>query len=216
MYNEGIYAIYKPAGPTSHDIINQLRRVTGVRKIGHAGTLDPLARGVLVIGIGRKATKQLSVAVASEKEYVAVVRLGLESATDDEEGPLRKISMANDQCPTRLMVEKAIASFIGIIEQLPPLYSALKIQGKPAYAYARQGKDITMKSRMVEIKNIEITAYAWPDITLRVITGPGVYIRALARDIGRALGTSAYLADLERIRVGQFTKEQSLSIVLSK
>ncbi len=216
MCSEGIYAVYKPKGPTSHDIINQLRRITGVRKIGHAGTLDPLACGVLVIGIGREATKQLQANGASEKEYIAVVRLGLESATDDAEGSLRLRRASNMPFPKRSDVYEAVSRFVGKIQQTPPIYSALKIKGKPAYAYARQGKDIAMKPRMVEIKNIEIIAYAWPDITVRVTAGPGVYIRALARDIGRALGTGAYLANLERTRVGAFTKEEALASALTK
>lgn len=227
VYKEGIMAFYKPKGPTSHDIINQLRRLTGIKKIGHAGTLDPLARGVLVVGIGAKATKKLSAIVAKEKEYVAVIRLGEESDTDDAEGPIKKFSISppsvasgdlrqasNSQflIPARKNIDAAVKLFVGKITQVPPIYSALKIKGAAAYARARRGEKIKMKSRAVEIKEIEILSYAWPDITLRVVTGPGVYIRALARDVGRALGTGAYLASLERTRVGKFTKENAVSI----
>lgn len=209
---EGIMAVYKPAGPTSHDIIHQLRNITGIRKIGHAGTLDPLARGVLVVGIGAHATQQLHEIVQSEKEYRAVVRLGMTSATDDGEGPLQKISMINVQCPKQYDIEKIMSRFVGKIKQTPPAYSALKIKGMPAYARARRGEEVKMESRTVEIKAIDIISYAWPDITMRVVTGSGAYIRALARDIGYALGTGAYLADLERTRVGQFTKEQCIEL----
>lgn len=208
--SEGIMAVYKPKGPTSHDIINQLRKITGVRRIGHAGTLDPLARGVLVIGIGAEATKKLHEIVQSEKEYVAVVRLGMTSATDDGEGPLQKTLITNGQYPKQKDIEEIISRFMGSIEQTPPVYSALKIQGTPAYARARCGEKVEMKPRAVEIKELEIVSYAPPDLKFRVITGPGVYIRALARDIGNALGTGAYLADLERTRVGNYTKEQCL------
>ncbi len=207
---EGIMGVYKPKGPTSHDIINRLRAITGIRKIGHAGTLDPLARGVLVIGIGAEATKQLHTVVQSEKEYMAVMRLGMISATDDGEGPLQKILMTNNHYPKQQDIEEIISRFMGKIEQTPPAYSALKMQGMPAYARVRRGEQIIMKPRTVEIKELEIISYAWPDIALRVVTGPGVYIRALARDIGAALGCGAYLADLERTRVGQFTKEHCL------
>lgn len=208
--SEGIMAVYKPKGPTSHDMVNRLRALTGIRKIGHAGTLDPLARGVLVVGIGARATKELHAAAGSEKEYVAVVRLGMTSATDDGEGPKQEHLISNGEFPKREDVKKIMHRFMGIIRQIPPAYSALKIQGVPAYARARRGEKMKMEPRTVEIKAIEILSYVWPDITLRVITGPGVYIRALARDIGGALHIGAYLADLERTRVGSYTKEQCL------
>ena len=203
--------MYKPKGPTSHDIINQLRKITGIRKIGHAGTLDPLARGVLVVGIGQEATRELGKIVKDEKEYVAVVRLGMESTTDDEEGNKKQIAITT-AIPGIEGIKKEIQQFIGKIQQTPPAYSAVKIKGKEAYKRARKGEVLKIKSREVEIKEIEIVKYGWPDLTLRVVTGPGVYIRALARDLGRALGTGGYLADLERTRVGEFTKEKVIKL----
>ena len=159
------------------------------------------------MGIGGKATKELHQLVQNEKEYVATVRLGMESETDDEEGGKTSVS---DIPVGREAVDAAVKKFIGNIEQTPPVYSALKIKGVSAYARVRRGEDVVMKPRIIEIKSIDVISYAWPDIVLRVVTGPGVYIRALARDIGRALGTGAYLANLERTRVGQFTKEQCI------
>ena len=200
-----IIAIWKPRGPTSHDIINSVRKVTGVERVGHAGTLDPLAEGILVIGIGREATKQLTDAVAAEKEYIATVRLGATSTTDDEEGEKTEIAVVEK--PTREKIQNEIGKFIGIIKQVPPAYSAIKVRGKTAYRRARSGETFTLKARNVEIKEIELIEYRYPLLRMRVITGPGVYIRALARDMGRALGTGAYLAALIRTRVGQFTKE---------
>ena len=204
MELKGLVAIYKPKGITSHDVINHLRRITGEQRIGHAGTLDPLAEGVLVVGIGREATKRLGEIKAKEKEYIAEIRLGMESTTGDEEGGKREV--LPKQIPTQEDVEKAARKFEGEIEQAPPIYSAIKVGGKPAYRYARAGKKVELLARRVLIKKIEILSYEWPFLKLRAVTGPGVYIRALARDLGRALGTAGYSTDLERVRVGEFTK----------
>ena len=206
-----IFAVYKPTGPTSHDIVDQVRCATGVVKVGHAGTLDPLARGVLVIAVGREATKQIATIVKKEKEYVAKVRLGVTSTTDDGEG--EKVAKKSDIFePDLVKITEVVQSFIGNIEQVPPVYSAVKVAGQEAYKRARRGEDIKMKSRQVEIKEIEILSYQWPFLTLRVVTGPGVYIRSLARDIGEKLGVGGYLADLERTRVGDYTKEEAVKI----
>ena len=205
---EGMIAVWKPAGMSSHDVINRVRRASGIRTVGHAGTLDPLARGVLVIGVGRTATRGLAAEVQKEKEYVTTVRLGVTSSTDDEEG--KKTPHAVSVIPSREVVDTAVHKFVGEIMQVPPIYSALKIKGKPAYAYAREGKELEMKARPVTVKVMEVLSYDYPEIRVRVVTGAGVYIRSLARDIGAALGTGAYMADLERTRVGEFTKEKCI------
>lgn len=204
----GIFCVWKPKGPTSHDIIQKVRKITGVKKVGHAGTLDPLASGVLVIGIGREATKKLSVSVEAEKEYVALIKLGEESTTDDEEGEKQKFKIS--QRPTLTGIKKIIIKFIGKIEQIPPQFSAIKISGHRAYKSARAGKKILLKSRPVEIKNIKILKYKYPLLKIKVVCGKGVYIRALARDIGRELNTGGYLAELERTRVGIFVKKKAI------
>lgn len=206
----GIIGVWKPKGMTSHDAVNIVRRLSGERRVGHAGTLDPLASGVLVVGIGRAATKTLAESVAHEKEYLAQVQLGMTSSTDDEEG--EKTAHDVVMIPSRADVEAAAQKFVGCIMQMPPVYSALKVKGRPAYSYARAGEDIALKSREVEIKSIEVISYEWPNIVFKAITGPGVYIRALARDMGEALGTGAYLAGLERTRVGGVTKEVCFNI----
>ena len=212
MYSmkQGIFAIYKPKGPTSHDIIDKLRRETGVKKIGHAGTLDPLASGVLVVGVGRKATKQLGAIVKKEKEYSAKIRLGMTSPTDDAEGIKTEIKIVG-KIPTFGEIKKALAKFEGEILQTPPIYSAVKVKGKKAYKLARKGQTPKLKPRKALIKEIEILKYEWPYLELRVVTGPGVYIRALARDIGKYLKTGGYLAGLERTRVGSFTLDSGKS-----
>lgn len=166
-----IFAVYKPKGPTSHDIIDEIRKITGIKKVGHAGTLDPLARGVLVVGVGREATKKLNEIVKKEKEYIAVIKLGEESATDDEEG--EKNSWLVDNLPANSFamrrwqaglvslkdIEGIISKFVGTIMQTPPAYSAVKIKGKPAYRRTRRGEKIQLEPRMVEIKKIEILDY---------------------------------------------------------
>jgi len=204
-----IIAIYKPKGITSHDAIDQVRRATGEKKVGHAGTLDPLARGLLVIGIGKEFTKKLSEIVGKEKEYISTIKLGATSTTDDEEGDKEEVLCKE---PAENEIKSAIDRFVGEILQIPPAFSALKIKGERAYKIARKGYTPEMKPRKVSVKSIELLEYKWPHLKLRVVTGPGVYIRSLARDIGEVLKTGGYLSDLERVRIGEFTKEKSLSI----
>jgi len=204
-------AVWKPKGPTSYDIIRELKKVLpkGV-KIGHAGTLDPLASGVLVIGVGREATKDLSEAVGAEKEYIAKIRFGESSTTDDEEGEKKIFKL--EIFPRIKQIEEILLQFTGKIIQMPPAFSALKVNGKTAYSLARKGRKVNLKPREVWIKKIEILSYGWPYLILRVTTGPGVYIRALARDLGELLAGGGYLADLERTQVGSFDKKTTLTV----
>ena len=206
---KGIFAIYKPKGPTSNDIVQNIKRIAGGEKVGHAGTLDPLAEGVLVVGVGREATKKLGIEVKKEKEYLAKIKLGETSTTDDEEGDKTPVS---DRKSDISEIKEAIKKFIGKIKQIPPIYSAIKVSGKEAYKFARKGEKPVLLEREAEIKEIEVLEYEWPYLELRAVTGPGVYIRALARDIGKELGTGAYLAALKRTRVGDFTADEALSL----
>ncbi len=208
---EGIFAINKPKGPTSHDVIDQIRKVTGIQKVGHAGTLDPLASGVLVVAVGRDATKTLSSIVAKEKEYEATIQLGQTSSTDDSEGEKTE-AINRNQIPSREEIYRISRKFVGKINQQPPVFSAIKVKGKPAHRLARAGKSPTLETRPVEIKDIVITKYQWPQLELRVTTGPGVYIRSLARDIGQELGIGGYLAGLIRTRVGEYRLDGSLAV----
>ncbi|NTU99120.1 tRNA pseudouridine(55) synthase TruB, partial [Candidatus Falkowbacteria bacterium] len=207
--NPSIFGVYKPVGPTSHDVVNVVRRAAQERRVGHAGTLDPLASGVLVVAVGREATKKISEIVESEKEYVAGIHFGQISTTDDEEG--EKTSYPDAVEFNREQLELALKRFIGEIEQVPPAYSAIKVNGQPAYKSARKGKSLELKSRKVLIKGIELLEYAWPLAKIKVVTGPGVYIRSLARDLGEALDVGAYMSSLERTRVGQFIKDEAIS-----
>lgn len=203
-----IFGVYKPVGPTSNDVLTDIKRITHLSKVGHAGTLDPLASGVLVVGIGREATRQLGEVVQKEKEYIATIRLGVSSTTDDEEGEKTEHDIA--EIPSQEQIHEVLKKFMGAITQIPPVYSAIKVSGKEAYKRVRSGETIVMKARPALVYSIELIEYVWPVLTLRVVTGPGVYIRALARDIGAALAQGGYLAALERTRVGQFTKENCI------
>ncbi|MCL4406196.1 MAG: tRNA pseudouridine(55) synthase TruB [Patescibacteria group bacterium] len=207
---EGIFPIYKEKGPTSNRVIGELKKIVGKAKIGHAGTLDPLAEGVLVVAVGRSFTKAINKEVAKEKEYLAVVRLGETSATDDEEGS--KTRREVKRRPSFWRVRREIKRFVGEIEQKPPVFSAIKIRGMEAYKMARRGERPEMKPRKVFIKKIKIISYRWPDLKIRVLTGPGVYIRSLARDLGEVLGTGGYLHSLVRTRVGGFSVRKSLTV----
>lgn len=207
---KGIFSIYKPKGPTSNDVLREIRRISGTRKVGHAGTLDPLARGILVVGVGKAATKKLGVMVQKEKEYLAKVRLGAASTTDDAEGG--KTRMKVPRPPSIGDIRRVTRLFRGRILQRPPVYSAVKIRGVEAYKRARRGEKVSLEPRRVEIRKVAIQKYKWPYLSLRVVTGPGVYIRSLARDIGEKLGTGGYLASLERTRVGGFTKKKALTL----
>lgn len=204
-----IIAINKTKGPTSFDIVAQVRKITNTKKVGHAGTLDPLASGVLVVAVGREDTKKINSIVEKEKEYIADIKLGEESETDDSEGEKLPIS---DKVPTDEEIKAVLLNFGGEIMQVPPQFSAIKIAGKRAYKSARAGVEVELPARPVIIKEIELLAYDYPQVKLRVVTGPGVYIRSLARDIGRELGTGAYMSDLVRTRVGKFTIDKALTV----
>jgi len=210
LMKTGIFAIYKQKGPTSHDIIRELRRITGIKKIGHAGTLDPLASGVLVVGIGREATKKLGEIVKKEKEYIGIIKLGEVSTTFDSEG--EKIQISIKKKPTLINIEKIIKKFIGEIKQTPPIYSAIKIDGEKAYQMARRGIKFKLKPRIVSIKEIEILRYKWPLLKIKIICGPGTYVRSIANDIGKEIKTGGYLSSLERTRVGSFKINKAIKI----
>ncbi len=207
---ENIFGLIKPKGPTSHDIVDRVRRITGKKKVGHAGTLDPLASGVLVVGVGREATKKLGEVVKEEKEYIATIKLGETSATDDEEG--KKLVESSKCQATRSDVDNILKKFLGKIKQTPPVYSAIKVKGKPAHRRVRKGEKVELKSREIEIKEIELLDYRWPILKIRVVTGPGVYIRSLARDLGEELQVGGYLKRLKRTRVGTFNIENSITL----
>lgn len=202
-------AIYKPKGPTSHDMIIQVRKITGIKKVGHAGTLDSLAEGVLVLAIGRENTKKLHLFVRGDKEYICLISLGKKSLTGDEEGPLESVSNKN---PSLFEIKKILSEFKGKTMQVPHKFSAVKIGGKRAYELARKGKNIEIEPKEILIKEIEILKYEYPLLLLRVLSGPGAYMRSLANDIGSRLNTGAYLKSLKRTKVGRFSEKDALTL----
>lgn len=211
QFQEGtIIAVNKPKGPSSSQIVVRLKKMTGISRIGHAGTLDPLATGVLVVGIGRAATKLLWSKELEEKEYIADIHFGMTSTSADAEG--EKTPVAVTHIPSVEELTATLKTFVGITEQVPPRYSAIKIAGKPAYKQARSGAEFELKARTIEILSIELLSYEWPHATIKVVCKSGVYIRSLARDIGQALGTGAYMSDLVRTRVGRFILEEAIKL----
>lgn len=207
---EGVYPIWKTKGPSSHDVVANIRKVSKIKKVGHAGTLDPLAEGVLVVAVGREFTKKIDQIKEQEKEYIAKIKLGVRSSTDDEEGQKNEISLKTR--PTEQEIKNVLSSFVGNIKQQAPKYSAVKIYGKEAYKRARSGEDFPLPIRDVEIKEIELLEYSWPFLEVRVVSGPGVYIRSLARDVGSELNCGGYLAKLIRTRVGNYDKIASKTL----
>ena len=210
-----ILAVDKPLGWTSFDVVKRLRgavlRRLGVKrfKVGHAGTLDPLATGVMIVVTG-KATKLIEQLQSGVKEYVATIALGATTPSFDLETeidarfPVEHI--------TRELVEQVLERFKGRIEQIPPQYSACKVDGKRAYALARKGKDVELKPKILVIDSIELLSFAHDSIEVRVVCGKGTYIRALARDIGQALGSGAHLTALRRTRVGDALIDNCLTV----
>ncbi len=203
----GFLLIDKPVGPTSHDIVARVRRAMPKgTKVGHAGTLDPLASGLLIIGIG-KATKELSKLVGLDKTYVCTVRLGATSVTDDGEGPITENT--NTDPPVRDVVELTVKKFIGEQEQIPPAFSAKKVEGQRLYKIARRGESVAPKPQHVTIHALEIISYHYPELEIRISCASGTYIRALARDIGRDLKTGGYVSALRRTKIGPFNIQEA-------
>lgn len=210
MEKFGFILINKTPGPTSHDIVDALRRITGIRKIGHAGTLDPFASGLLIMGVGREATTKLSIFLRQDKEYIAKIKLGAVSNTYDRDGEI-KLS-ENAETPSSEDIEKIIKKFIGEIDQVPPAFSAKRIKGKRSYELARAGIEVKLKPTPVTVYNIELLNYNWPFLEISVKCSSGTYIRSLARDIGQCLGCGGYLEELCRTKIGKFSLEESLEI----
>lgn len=208
--SEGILNIDKPGGMTSHDVVNRIRRLTGIRRVGHAGTLDPLATGVLLVCLGR-ATRLVEYLVGQPKIYEAVIRLGQSTDTYDADGEILIERSVDDVSPERL-VEK-LAQFRGVIQQLPPMYSAVKRDGQPLYKLARQGIEVERAAREVTIHTLELLDFTLPDVRLRVTCSSGTYIRSLAHDLGETLGCGAHIRALRRTAVGDYTAQDAAPLL---
>ncbi len=204
----GLLVINKPKGITSFDVIRRLRHITGERKIGHTGTLDPMASGVMVMLFG-SATKRAGEFSKLDKTYNAEITLGSTSSTGDAEGELTAVS---NQQPSKGEVEAALTKFEGKITQTPPVYSAIKIDGQEAYKRARRGETVEIPSRQVTVHSIKLISYEYPIIKIEADVSSGTYIRTLAADIGELLGTGAYLSGLIRASVGDFNLEAAAEL----
>lgn len=214
-FEAGAFLVDKPAGASSFYMVRKVRNALGMKKVGHAGTLDPFATGLLVICAGRAATKLIGQIQDGEKEYLATLRLGVETTTLDPEGDIC------NESPVGLLKESTVAEvlqrFQGTQQQTPPIYSALKHKGKPLYHYARKGIEVTKPPRTVSIEQLErVESFsdisdANPFLSIRVVCSKGTYVRTLGADIGKALGCGAYLTSLRRIRSGCFHVDASVA-----
>jgi tRNA pseudouridine55 synthase len=199
--------VAKPAGPTSHDVVETVRRALGEQRVGHLGTLDPFAEGLLVVVVGR-ATRLATFAAGWTKAYDGVIRLGVTTDTDDATGAALQTQPV---AVTATQVAEALAGFQGGYQQRPPAYSAVKIAGERAYRRARRGEVVEPAARRVEIDTLELVGYTAPDITFRATVGGGTYLRSLARDVGATLGCGGHLIALRRTAVGSLRLEDAVA-----
>lgn len=204
----GILVIDKSAGWTSQDVAAKLRGVFHERRVGHGGTLDPMATGVLPVFIGR-ATRAAEFLESAEKEYVAGLRLGVVTDTQDTSGTVLE---TNSVCVTRAQMEAALRQFLGPIEQIPPMYSAIKINGQKLYELARRGQEVARRPRSITIHALELLEGEGADWTIRVRCSKGTYVRTLCHDLGRALGCGGCMSSLRRTRAGSFTLAQAVTM----
>ncbi len=211
----GFLLIDKPVGPTSHDVVDTVRRVLHTRKVGHAGTLDPFASGLLILAVGTM-TKQLSKFVGLDKSYVATLRFGATSDTMDRTGKISPATLVPDTkvagtaVPGTKELESVLETFRGEIDQVPPMYSAKKIGGKKLYELARAGEVVERKPVRVTIHELELLSFSWPTAVIRTRVSSGTYVRALADDIGKRLGCGAYLEELRRTMIGSYKVESAV------
>lgn len=205
----GILIVDKPKGITSHDVVNIARRVFNIKKIGHAGTLDPIATGVLIILIGN-ATKKSDELLNDDKSYTATLRLGFATDTGDSSGKTTRTGSV--EMLENGAVKDAVMNFVGEIEQMPPMYSAVKFRGKSLYKWARKGVEVPRKVRKINIKDIRIREISLPEVIFDVTCSKGTYIRQLCADIGDKLGCGGHMAELRRTRSGIYDISQAITV----
>jgi len=207
MPPNGVLNLNKPPGITSRRVVDRVQRLARPAKAGHAGTLDPLASGVLVVCVGT-ATRLIEYVQRMPKRYTATFLLGRESPTDDVEGEVA--GLTDPPVPDEEQIRAATQRFVGRIEQRPPAYSAVKVQGRRAYDLARRGKQVELKARPVTVHGIDVVDYTYPELTLDVLCGSGTYIRSLGRDLAESLGTKAVMSALRRTAIGEFRADDAL------
>ena len=206
---DGLLLIDKPLGLSSNQALSKIKFLFSPKKVGHTGTLDPMATGLLPICLG-EATKFSSYLLNADKTYVGLIRLGYKSSTGDKEGEITKQDF--DEIPTKSVVKKILKNFIGPIDQLPPMFSALKHKGKPLYLYAREGINIPRPKRKILIHEIELLDYQGDELRLKIKCSKGTYIRTLAEDIGDKLNVGAYLLELNRTGIGSLSIDSAVKI----
>lgn len=205
---EGVLCIDKPAGLTSHDVVARVRFISGIRRVGHTGTLDPLATGLLIVCLGR-ATRLAEFLTRQNKEYLATIRLGQETKTYDAEGMILAEKPVN---VSEIQLLAALEQFKGKIKQIPPMYSAVKVGGQPLYRQARRGKVIERPAREVLIFELELLRWESPQAQIRLVCSSGTYVRAIAHDLGQTLGCGAYLKGLRRTAIGNHRVDTAVSL----
>ena len=203
----GVLNLHKPIGVTSRDVVNQISRPMSKVKVGHAGTLDPLASGVLVVCLGA-ATRLIEYIQRMPKTYRATILLGATSETLDADGTV--VATVDPYIPTTAEIKLALASQVGTISQIPPQFSALRVAGKRAYDLARQGQEVVLEARPVEVYRADLVQYEWPRMDVEIECGSGTYIRSIARDVGEALGCGGLIGILTRTRIGGFLLEEAI------
>jgi tRNA pseudouridine55 synthase len=214
---QGLLLVDKPAGWTSFDVVNRVRRIIATAegkkpknvKVGHTGTLDPFATGLLILLVGKEYTKRAPEFSKLDKTYEVTMKLGQTSSTGDPEG---EIILVNNIQPTEIQVQKAVRSFHGDLQQVPPAYSAIKIDGQRAYKLARAGKEVIIEPRQVTINRLEAMDYSYPEVKLIADVSSGTYVRTLVEDIGKVLGTGAYTTQLRRSSIGEFKINDSTPV----
>lgn len=214
---QGILLIDKPTGWTSFDVVNYVRKIVATAegkkpkntKVGHTGTLDPLATGLLVLLIGKEYTRRAGEFSKLDKTYDVTMKLGEASTTGDDEGIKTVVS---DTAPSEKAILEALEGFQGETMQVPPAFSAMKVNGQRAYKLAREGKPVELEARLVTISAITLTSYAYPYVTFTADVSSGTYVRSLVEDVGKVLGTGAYMSDLRRTRIGQFQLDQAHTV----
>ena len=202
----GVLVVDKPVGMTSHDVVQAIRTGTGLRRAGHTGTLDPRASGVLVILVG-PAVRLSEFVSASDKRYQAIIRLGSTTDTFDADGKMTQSPAPVDV--TEQQFDKVLNTFVGEIEQTPPPYSAVKVQGRKAYELAREGEEVELAPRKITVHHLEVLEWAPPEVVIDVHCSSGTYVRSLANDLGNALGCGAYLVGLRRTKSGRFSLREA-------
>lgn len=206
----GFILIDKPEKITSHTVINRLRRITGIRKIGHAGTLDPMATGLLIVAVGRQATKKIGQFIKLDKTYEAEFFFGRETDTHDREGKI--ISEYSGPAIKKETLKKSLESFIGPQEQLPPMFSAKKVKGKKLYELARRDIEIERPKSNINIYSIVLKSFKWPKAKAIIACSSGTYIRVIAKDLGLKLGCGAHLSELRRTKIANFSIAKSIEL----